>query len=161
VLVFGGSEGGLSPILLQQASSLAAHGHPTLALAYSAWTLRGRELPYVGYSKFGAPAASVDPRALIPVERIRAPVVLTCGDLDLLWPSCDFVDDVTGRLAAKHFAHPVTALRYPDAGHYAGSVSPYTPVTDEALEGAGGSVQGSQRASVEVHRRLRALLAAR
>lgn len=34
MLVFGGSEGGLSSNVLLQASLLAAHGYPTLALAY-------------------------------------------------------------------------------------------------------------------------------
>jgi hypothetical protein len=63
------------------------------------------------------PAASVDPRAVIPFERITGPVLLTCGGLDLEWPSCSFVDDVTQRLSAHHFRHPVTVLRYPDGGH--------------------------------------------
>jgi dienelactone hydrolase len=34
LLVFGGSEGGLRPAVVLKAALLAAHGYPTLALAY-------------------------------------------------------------------------------------------------------------------------------
>jgi hypothetical protein len=34
LLVFGGSEGGLHPTVVGKAALLAAHGYPTLALAY-------------------------------------------------------------------------------------------------------------------------------
>ena len=241
VLVFGGSEGGLHPAVTLMASLLAAHGYPSLALAYfkepglpqsltavpleyfaralallraqpgvdprrvfvmgasrggeaalllgayfprlvngviaqvpgsyvnpaipvsgrSAWTLRGRDLPHAGAAKFGAPAASVDPRALIPVERIRGPILLSCGEMDVVWPSCGYVDDITGRLTARSFAHPVTALRYPDAGHLAGTIPPYTSVTDGAVARSGGTVAGIQTASVAVQTRVLALLASR
>jgi dienelactone hydrolase len=240
VLVFGGSEGGLFAGISLEASLLAAHGYPTLALAYfkapglpdtltavpleyftkalgvlraqpgvdprhvfvmgasrggeaalllgsyfpqlvngviaqvpgsyvnsaipdrgrSAWTLAGHDVPYAGAAKFGAPAASVDPRTLIPVERIRGPVLLTCGALDLQWPSCANVDDITRRLTTRHFAYPVTALQYPDAGHFASSIPPYQSITGAALTHAGGSVPDTQNANVDVHRKLLALLAA-
>lgn len=241
VLVFGGSEGGLGGPVLLEASLLAAHGYPTLALAYfavpglpktltgvpleyftkalgvlraqpgvdqrrvfvlgssrggeaalllgatfpqlvngviaqvpgsyvnsavsttdrSAWTLQGRDVPYSGYDKFGAPAASVDPRAVIPVERIRGPILLTCGGLDLVWPSCANVDDVTGRLRARHGPAPLTALRYPEAGHIAGSLPPFSPVTATALTRFGGTVAGTQAADADVEAKILALLAAR
>jgi BAAT / Acyl-CoA thioester hydrolase C terminal len=47
---------------------------------------------------------------VIPVERISGPVLLTCGGLDVQWPSCSYVDDITQRLTAHHFRPPVTAL---------------------------------------------------
>jgi pimeloyl-ACP methyl ester carboxylesterase len=241
VLVFGGSEGGLSWPVRAQAALLAAHGYPSLALAYfrapglpqtltavpleyfgkaltrlrsqrgvdpgrvfvmgtsrggeaalllgsylpqlvdgviaqvptsyvnaafpagsrSAWTLAGRDLPHAGTASFGAPAASVDPRTLIPVERIRGPILLTCGQLDLVWPSCPNVEDITRRLSSRRFPHPVTALRYPDAGHYASVIPPYASITDDLLTTSGGSVPGTQAASVEIHSKVLALLAGR
>ena len=163
LLVFGGSEGGLSPPVVLKSALLAAHGYPALALAYwkapglpqelrripleyfrkaltglraqpgvdpshvlvtgvswggegsllvaatypdlvhgviaetpnsyldaapgrgdagSSWTLHGKELPFAERRLFGAPAADVDPRAYIPLDRIRGPIMLTCGGLD-------------------------------------------------------------------------------
>lgn len=234
LLVFGGSEGGLSYGVVGRAADLAAHGYPTLALAYfgatglparltgirleyfrkgleilraqpgvdpdhvlvtgasyggeasllvaatypnlvhgvialvpnsyvspgarnaggSAWSLGGRELPN---GIFGMPAADVDPRALIPVRRIRGPIVLVCGALDTQWPSCRNVDDVVARLGRRA---GVTVLKYADGGHYVGSFLPYTATTDAALTGAGGSVPGTLNASVDVHRRVLDVLAA-
>jgi hypothetical protein len=125
VLVFSGSGGGLTTS--SAAALLAAHGYPSLALAYfkvpglpqtlhnipleyftralklllgahfprlvngviagvpssvvnpgerpdaskPAWTLGGRPLPAVSPSEFGRPDQTSDPRAVIPVERIR------------------------------------------------------------------------------------------
>ena len=124
----------------------------------SGWTLAGRDLPYAPVSKFGAPAASVDPRAVIPVERIAGPVVLTCGEVDLEWPSCSFVDDVTQRLTAHHFRHPVTVLRYPDGGHLSGSLPPGTIYTIGEVADFGGTVAGAQRSAQEAEAKILALL---
>ena len=241
VLSFGGSEGGLSPLLAKYAALLASHGYPALALAYfnepglpstltrvpleyftralailraqpgvdprrvyvmgasrggeaalllgatfpqlmsgvvafvpgsyvnsaipdrgrSAWTLAGRDVPYASYRKFGAPAASVDPRAVIPVERIDDPVLLTCGELDLEWPSCSFVDDVTQRLTAHHFRHPVTVLRYPDGGHLSGDLPPGAIYTSGLVAELGGTVAAAQQSSTDAEAKILALLAGR
>jgi hypothetical protein len=53
-----------------------------------AWTLGGRPLPAVSPSDFGQPNPPGKPRAVIPVERIGGPILLTCGG-----------QDVSGRLA--------------------------------------------------------------
>jgi dienelactone hydrolase len=124
----------------------------------SAWTLAGRELPYAPFSKFGAPAASVDPRAVIQVERIAGPVLLTCGELDLEWPSCSFVDDVTQRLTAHHFRHPVTVLRYPDGGHFSGDLPPGAIYTSQAVADVGGTVAAAQQSGHEAEAKILALL---
>lgn len=238
VLVLGGSEGGLERTL--DASLLAAHGYPSLALAYfkvpglppslagipleyfaralavlraqpgvdphhvlvmgysrggeaalllgayfpqlvngviagvpssvvnmgypdpnrPAWTLAGGPLPAVSLAQYKAPAASVPPEAVIPVERIRGPVLLSCGELDVLWPSCAYVDDITARLEARHFAHRVTALRYPDAGHLAGNLLAYVSITDAETKYFGGTVAGTQAAWGDGHTALLAFLAA-
>lgn len=226
VLLFGGSEGGLGAPALLEAAQLAAHGHPTLAIAYFAvpglpptlsripleyfaralavlraqpgvdpdrvwvrgasrggevalllgatyprlvhgvialvpssyvnastadpavagWTLGGRDVPWG--RPFNVPAADVDPRALIPVERIAGPVLLACGDLDLVWRSCGFVAEVRARLVAA--GRPVTALTYPGGGHYVGTLQPYLPFTDAGLRQAGGEVPATQVADAEI-----------
>ena len=68
------------------------------------------------------------------MERIGGPVLLACGEQDLIWPSCGNVDAITERLRAHRFAHPVTALRNPDAGHLVGGLTAwYGSLTDDAL----------------------------
>ncbi|HEX5994699.1 MAG TPA: acyl-CoA thioester hydrolase/BAAT C-terminal domain-containing protein [Jiangellales bacterium] len=125
----------------------------------SAWSLRGRDLPHATERQLGAPAVAVDPRTHIPVERIRGPVLLTCGQIDPVWPSCPNVEDISARLTAHRFGYPVTVLRYPEAGHLVGTIQPYTSFTNALLVRAGGSVAGTQAANVDVHIKALALLA--
>jgi pimeloyl-ACP methyl ester carboxylesterase len=125
-----------------------------------AWTLGGRPLPAVSPSEFGRPDQTSNPRAVIPVERIRGPVLLACGEQDLRWPSCGYVDAITARLRAHRFAHPVTALRYPDAGHLIGGLTAwYGSLTDDALTSDGGTVAATQAAQTDAHAKLLAFLA--
>jgi dienelactone hydrolase len=125
-----------------------------------AWTLRGRPLPAVSPSEFGQPNPPGKQRAIIPVERIGGPVLLACGQQDLRWPSCAYVDAITARLRAHRFAHPVTALRYPDAGHLIGGLTAYYgSLTDDALTSDGGTVAATQAAQADAHTKLLALLA--
>lgn len=235
VLVFGGSEGGLTRAY--DAANLAAHGYPSLALAYfglpglpetladvpleyftsalarlraapgvdpehvlvmgysrggevalllgarfpdlvngviagvpsaivngsspagrPAWTLGGRPVPFAGPEFLGSPAAAVDRAAVIPVERIRGPVLLSCGDLDVVWPSCPYTAEIAARLATAR--RPATVLRYRDAGHFAGNLTGYTPIDERGLVSFGGSVAGTQTALVDGHAKVLALLAA-
>jgi dienelactone hydrolase len=238
VLVFGGSDGGLTTSFA--AALLAAHGYPSLALAYfkapglpedlndipleyftralgvlraqpgvdprhvlvsgvsrgseaalllgayfprlvngviagvpspvvnpgwpdtsrPAWTLGGRPLPAVSPSEFGQPNPPGKAQAVIPVERIRGPILLTCGELDRVWPSCRYSDAITARLRARRFAYPVIDLRYRDAGHHVGGLTLYfASVTDAALTSFGGTVTGTQAAQADAHAKLLALLA--
>jgi fermentation-respiration switch protein FrsA (DUF1100 family) len=239
VLVFGGSDGGLTTSFA--AALLAAHGYPSLALAYfkapglprtlhnipleyftralgvlraqpgvdpnhvlvagvsrggeaalllgahfpelvngviagvpssvvnpgnwpdasrPAWTLGGRPLPAVSPSDFGQPNPPGKERAVIPVERIRGPILLTCGELDVVWPSCAYTDAIATRLRARRFAYPVTDLRYRDAGHLVGGLTAYyASLTDDALTSYGGTMAATQAAQADAHAKLLALLA--
>lgn len=236
LLVFGGTEGGLSYPVQEKSALFAAHGYPTLALAYfdapglpkdlaaipleyfrkaltilrgqpgvdtdhllvtgaswggeasllvaatypdlvngaiaevpnsyvdvapftrkrSSWTLNGRDLPFAPAGQFGAPAAEVDPKTYIPVDRIRGPILLACGELDLEWRSCRNVEDITGRLKGRQ---GVSVLRYRDAGHYIGTFPPYSSTTDEALSRTGGTITGIEAANLDLHTKVLALLA--
>jgi pimeloyl-ACP methyl ester carboxylesterase len=122
----------------------------------SSWTVNGTELPFAPRSQFGLPAADVDPRTYIPVDRIRGPVLLACGELDLAWPSCRNVDDIVRRLKGRA---GVTVLRYPDAGHYIGVYQPYTSTTEAALTRTGGTLAGTQVANLDLHSKILTLLA--
>jgi dienelactone hydrolase len=227
VLVFGGSGGGLTTSMA--AALLAAHGYPSLALAYFKapglpQTLRNIPLEYftgalgvlraqrvvdrdhvlvAGESRggeaalllgahfpqlvngvvAGVPSSVVNPgwpdttkpawtvrgrpfpdppgtaQAVIPVERIRGPILLTCGELDQVWPSCASTEAITARLRAHRFAHPVTALRYRDAGHLIGGLTAYYGcLTDDALTSSGGTVAATQAAQADAHTKLLAFL---
>jgi hypothetical protein len=125
-----------------------------------AWTLGGRPLPAVSPSDFGRPNPPGKARAVIPVERSRGPILLACGEQDLVWPSCAYVDAITARLRAHPSAAPVTALRYGDAGHLVGGLTAwYASLTDDALTRFGGTVAGTQAAQADAHAKLLALLA--
>lgn len=166
--VFGGSRGGEAALLLGATypqlvnGVVAAAPAATVNAAYpqdghSSWTLHGREVPYT--TEFGVPAEVVSNRAaVIPVERIRGPVLLSCGGLDRVWPSCPNVDQVTARLAGHGFRYPVTARKYDDAGHFATAFAPYPNYAASLFARTGGTVTGTQAASADFHAALLALL---
>jgi dienelactone hydrolase len=109
----------------------------------SAWTYRGKPLPFVPPPIDGRPPGptaaspeapleltpmflrSLEDRAAveaaaIAVERIRGPVLLISGEDDRLWPSPVLAEIAAARLATH--THPVTHLRYSGAGHMIGPV---------------------------------------
>jgi dienelactone hydrolase len=171
VLVTGESRGGEAALLLGAyfprlvngviagvPSSVVNPGLPDTTRP--AWTLGGRPLPAVSPSEFGQPNPPGKARAVIPVERIGGPILLACGELDVVWPSCRYSDAITARLRAHRFAHPVTALRYRDAGHLVGGLTAYyASLTDDALTSFGGTVAATQAAQADAHAKLLALLA--
>jgi dienelactone hydrolase len=230
VVVFGGSEGGLSGPVVEAASLLAAHGYPALALAYFAapglpaslanvpleyfaravrllraqpgvdpahvlvqGASRGGEAALLVGATFpdlvdgviaGVPSSRVGPTprkpgspawtlrgrplpigAEIAVERIRGPVLLNCGGQDGIWQSCQFLNAITFRLKQHHFRYPVTALEYPDGGHYVGTfVTAYVSVTDAVLDvgpdglNPGGTLPATLAGAADSHAKLLALL---
>jgi dienelactone hydrolase len=118
------------------AASPAAGGAPR-----SAWTYRGKPLPFVPPAVEGLPSTAASPEtplelrpmflkslenrsaveaAGIPVERISGPVLLISGEDDRLWPSPVLADIAAARLGAHK--RPVTHLRYPGAGHMIGPI---------------------------------------
>jgi pimeloyl-ACP methyl ester carboxylesterase len=117
--------------------------HPVPAFQ-PAWTLGGKPLPVA--RPLGDPASTSDPAAVIPVQRIRGPVLLLVGADDLLWPSPMYASAIMHRLVAHHdqFAH--REIVFAGAGHAAGFAFPYdaapadglggTPVANSAAETA-------------------------
>jgi len=169
VLVKGVSRGGEVALLLGATypqlingvvanvpSSLVNTGYPDASKP--AWTLHGQPLPNVGPNGFGNASPAQHPQAVIAVEKIRGPVLLTCGAEDLIWPSCRYVDAITTRLHAQHFAYPVTALHYADAGHV--DAISYYSATLAAFARFGGTLSGDQAAQIDGHRQLLAFLTA-
>ena len=123
------------------------------------WTAAGKDvasLPYVfggdyqnifGAYDNGLKALGEHADAVIPVERIGAPIMLVCGRADALWPSCPMAEQIVARLQAHHFAHPVQMLAYADAGHavFGPPVDPANPAFP-TLGSVGGSPAGNNAA---------------
>ena len=98
--------------------------------------------------------------ATLPVERIGGPLLLIGSDDDGVWPSGDFVARIAARLAASGFAHPVTALAYPGAGHLLQDGYQPTTLTHTVVPGSplvldlGGTPEGTAAANADSWPRL-------
>jgi dienelactone hydrolase len=88
-----------------------------------AWTLGGRALPVA--SPAGDPRSADDPAAVIPVARIRGPVLLLAGADDQLWPSPGYARAIMAALAAHHDPYRHELKEFAGAGHVAGFAMPY------------------------------------
>jgi len=95
----------------------------------STWTEGGNDVPSLPYGSWSHPRGGTygvhsnglqkvaeHPEAVLPVERTAAPILLICGDADLVWPSCEMSEMIRARLLQKGKAAPLL-LRYPQAGH--------------------------------------------
>ena len=153
-------------------------GHPGEDRHAPSWTYRGTPLPVLSrdnraanwdlFDKAPAPRAQTPAflsvlgdtaamaRSMIPLERIRGPVMMISGADDGLWPSEHFSEIAEGRLRTAQHRRPVRHLRNPDTGH---SIQfPYVPSTVLARRHAvsgimmryGGTEAGNARAN-ETH----------
>jgi dienelactone hydrolase len=117
VVVNGYSRGGELALILGAVYPQLVHGviayvpssvvNPGLVGTGPAWTLHGRELPFLE----------------IPVERIRGPVLLVGAGADEVWPSGISVTTLADRLRRNGHTN-VTTLRYPRAGHAVAAAVP-------------------------------------
>ena len=104
----------------------------------SSHTWRGAALPYVPYD-FSNEAAMVGCNAetaacagmyshslkhfarledaVIPVEKIKAPILLLSGEADSMWPSSEMSDLVIQRLDERGFPYEHRHIAYENAGH--------------------------------------------
>jgi dienelactone hydrolase len=94
----------------------------------TSWTLEGKPLPFLipqyepGDMRgmfdraLAAPAPTLD-SAMIPVERIKGPILLVSSRADRLWPSAPMADAVEVRLKRLHFRGKVENRQYDDASH--------------------------------------------
>lgn len=85
-----------------------------------AWTLGGKPVPFTRES--GVIPPNDDPRAEIAVERIRGPVLLSCGELDQIWPSCTYAKAVVSRRSMHHL--PTTLRDCAACDHFTGHTAP-------------------------------------
>jgi len=106
----------------------------------SSWSAGGAALPFVGFQArpedkekeqkgellsyialHNRALAEADPalldKAAIPVEKIKAPILLISGTLDQTWPAGDFCRMIVARLDKARFPYELRHVSHPDAGH--------------------------------------------
>ncbi len=91
----------------------------------SAWTLEGKEIPYIDFQKAVAnynpwwkiiyADEEIKPFA-IPVEKMSAAVLLLSGKKDIIWPSTEMSKRIIQRLEDYEYSFPFQHISY-DAGH--------------------------------------------
>ncbi len=127
---------------------------------HSSWTAGGAELAAMPFSDWNTaegiislyrsiedPARAADAeRAAIPVERVRAPVMLVCGEAETLWPACPMARQVATRAAARG-GPEVAVLAFREAGHavFGPPLAADNPFR-ERLAMMGGTVDGNAAA---------------
>lgn len=143
LVVWGGSRGAEAAMLVGAHFQALVHG--VIAMSPSnvagcstptcdgpAWTLRGGAVPYItqhGPDDWG------HPEAVIPVERINGPILLACGGVDLVWPSCPMADAIVDRLERHRTSAAHGLLRFPVAGHGIFYPVPFQPLRLLGSEG--------------------------
>lgn len=99
-------------------SSWSWQGKPVDFVPYakpkSGWfTNRIAEFYEAGLEKFQEKI----PEAIIPVEKISCPILLSSGGKDDIWPSAFMATEIEKRLKLKGFPFEVKHLHFPEAGH--------------------------------------------
>ena len=92
------------------------------------WTLDGKALPA---------------GTLIPVTKIRVPLLMGDGGQDAVWDSAGSARAIVSELDRSPGHAPVTNLYYPDAGHYYFGMFPYYPLFTNASMGGTQQVKAS------------------
>jgi dienelactone hydrolase len=134
VFVLGISRGSEAALSLGARYPRLVHGViasvPSDQLLGEAWTQHGKVLPSA--STFQDTRAA----ARIPVERIRGPIFAVCAGDDTTWPSCLYSKRLFARLHAHHHPYPDVLVDEPAAGHFVGSLIPFTlrPVPSSSLD---------------------------
>jgi dienelactone hydrolase len=124
----------------------------------ASWSLGGKPLPFVSFKVTQEDKAKEmkgelnsfvelhhisldknDPalvkQASIPVEGIKAPLLLVSGTLDQTWPAGEFCSEIVGRLKKASFPYEVRHVSNEDAGHM--SFLPYLITANTAAINGG------------------------
>jgi uncharacterized protein len=146
----------------------------------SGWSEGGKPLTYVRPIKETQPNTGTYTRAIaamqassalreleqatIPIERIRAPILLIGGGDDAVWPSGDFVRAAQDRIKRLNPAIKLDARSYPDAGHRLFGLGSSSPTESYEWSGGvfvsryGGTEAGNARARASAWKAIAAFL---
>ena len=118
----------------------------------SSWSHRGEPIPFVPYDLSNLP----DPnnvlsiyrnslkqqeavrRALIPVSRIKGPILLFSARDDRMWPSVEMSEMIMRTLKDQEFSYPYEHIPYDNAGH---------TMTEHYM--MGGTEEGNRKARID------------
>lgn len=132
----------------------------------SSWTLGGKPLPcaslplkspYRDGRMFLAPLylaglKKAAPDTRIPVERIQAPLMVTAGGKDGLWPAAEMAEEVAMHRRSCPYGKADEVLIYPNAGH--GIEIPYQSVVNEGPLISGGDPGANAHARADAWPRI-------
>ena len=104
-------------------SSVVNPGYSSPASA--AWTYGGKPIPTIRPAEYGFAEPS-NRAAIIPVERIRGPVMTVAGVVDMLWPAASYAVAIERRRAT--FNKDTLTLVFQGAGHGVVAAIPYLPL---------------------------------
>jgi len=138
----------------------------------SSWTSGGEDVPTMPFASWNQVEGVISvyrsiedsrlsraaERAAIPVEKMRAEMLLVCGEAETMWPACPMSRAVAAR-AAERGGPQVRVLAYADAGHL---VLGPPILRDHAfyrrLDVLGGTVEGNAAARADSWPRIIAFL---
>ena len=101
----------------------------------SCWSYRGKELPYAPYRSRSFDLLSVllkekelhiisfnrdkdvKPEAIIPIERIKAPILLLSSKHDEVWPSFESATVIDRKLTERGFPYPHKHITFEHMSH--------------------------------------------
>ena len=118
----------------------------------SSWSHRGEPIPFVPYDLSNLPDTNnilsiyrnslkqqeAVRRALIPVRRIKGPVLLFSAADDRMWPSVEMSEMIVRTLRDQEFRYPFEHISYDHAGH---TMTEYYMM--------GGSEEGNRKARID------------
>jgi dienelactone hydrolase len=126
-LLLGAYFPGLVHAVIAGSPSSVNNGAVSLALFVPprapAWMLHGKPLPVA--APFGSPYSPGNPASVLPVQKIKGPVLPLVGADDELWPSRLYAQAIMARLDHYHDRYPRQDLVFPGAGHEVGAAFPY------------------------------------
>jgi dienelactone hydrolase len=136
---------GVNTIIGSFSSSWSEQGTPVAHLAYKGRPASDSLLPvFVN----GLKELDRNSGAAIPVEQYKGRLMLICGEVDKLWPSCPMTDQIAARARMAGASQPIV-LRYKDAGHGVMG-APYTiPKTAKRWSSLGGTLAGNSAARAD------------
>lgn len=145
-------------------SSVAWPSSSPSKFSQPSWMAGGAPVPFLPYAvtAFGKggvfalyndalPTLPQHADAVIPVERIRGPVLLISGKQDALWPSAVMGEQIMTRLEQAKVRYARQHLSYENAGHasFGKPAAPGVVPPPAMITASGGTAEGNQAARVD------------